>query len=153
MKRPLLLLVSVLISVLAVIGLAVYALTGSLDESLVIPGRETTFVIEPGTSFTAVSNALAARGMISRPRVLSVYASLTGKAGSVQAGEYRLKADMTIRDMLDAFLAGDVELHAFTIVEGWDTRELLAGMAANSAIRITVSDEDLLRFLSEIGAP
>jgi UPF0755 protein len=146
-------LVSVLVSVSAVAALALYAVIASLDETLAIPGDEMTFVIEPGTSFTAISNGLADRGIISRPRILSVYARLTSQAGSVQAGEYKLKPDMTIREMLDAFLAGNVELHAFTIVEGWNTRELLAGMAGNSAIRITISDEDLLRFLSEIGVP
>lgn len=146
-------LAAAILSLLAAAGAALYTVHASLEATLRLSGDATSFVIEPGMSFAAISNALSSQGIISRPRLLTVYASLTGKAGSVQAGEYSLKSGMTVREMLDAFLAGAVELHAFTIVEGWNIRELLAGMAGNPAIRSTVSSEDLPRFLAEIGSP
>lgn len=157
MNRRLLLTVIVFVSVIAVAALPLYVVVASLNEPLTIPNDEMTFVIEPGTSFTAISNALAAQGIISRPRGLRIYASLTGIAGSIQAGEYRLRQGMTAGDMMDAFLVGDVQLYSFTIVEGWNLREMLAAMAGSTAIRITINTEDLSRddlsqFLSEIGS-
>jgi UPF0755 protein len=152
-KRWLLLSGAMLASAIAVAALALFLVHASLDEPLTIANEEMTFVIEPGASFTAISNTLAAQGVISRPQGLRLYASLTGIAGSIQAGEYRLKQGMTARDMMDAFLVGDVQLHSFTIVEGWNLREMLAAMAGNTAIRMTISTEDLMRFLSEIGSP
>ncbi len=153
MKRWLLLSAWMLASSIVVTALGLYAVHASLDEPLTITNDDMTFVIEPGASFTAISNALAAQGVISGLRVLRVYASLTGKAGSMQAGEYHLKQGMTVRDMLDAFLVGDVQLHSFTIVEGWNAGELVAAMAGNGAISITISTEDLIRFLEGIGSP
>jgi UPF0755 protein len=151
-NRRLLLSVIAFVTAIAVASLPLYVVVASLNESLTIPNDEMTFVIEPGTSFTAISNALAAQGIISRPLGLRIYASLTGIAGSMQAGEYRLRQGMTARDLMDAFLAGDVQLHSFTIVEGWNLRELMAAMAGSTAIRTTISTEDLMKFLSEIGS-
>ncbi len=142
----------VLISSIAVAAIGLYLVVASLDERLAIPTGEKTFVVEPGASLTAISNSLAAEGIITRPWVLRVYGSLIGKAGSMQAGEYRFRQGMTVRDMLDAFMVGDVQLYSFTIIEGWNRREMLAAMAGNPAIAITLSDEDLIRFLEEIGS-
>jgi UPF0755 protein len=152
-KRWLLLSAAMLASVIVVAATVLYLVLASVDEPLTIANDEITFVIEPGTSFTAISNALAAQGTITMPRGLRIYATLTGKARSIQAGEYRLRQGMTAGDMLDAFLVGDVQLHSFTIVEGWNLREVLAAMAGNTAIRITITTEDLTRFLAEIGSP
>jgi UPF0755 protein len=152
-RRWLLLASAILALLIAVAALALYMVLASLDEPLTIANDDMTFVIEPGASFTAITNALVTQGIISRPRGLRVYASLAGIAGSVQAGEYRLTQGMTARDLMDAFLVGDVQLHSFTIVEGWNLREMLAAMAENPAIRITLNAEDLTRFLSEIGSP
>ncbi len=153
MKRWFLLSAVILASLVAVAALALYAVVASLDAPLTIANDQITFVVEPGASFTAISNELGAQGIVSRPWGLRVYASLSGIAGSIQAGEYRLTQGMTVRDMIDAFLGGDVQLYSFTIIEGWNVSELLAAMVGNSAIRITISAEDLTRLLSEIGSP
>jgi UPF0755 protein len=110
------------------------------------------FTISPGTPFSGVCNDLADRDVISRPFVLRWYARITRKAGAVQAGEYRIEPGTTSRELLNAFLVGNVQLHAFTIVEGWNFRELLAAMAANEAIVTTLDREDVPRLLDDIGS-
>jgi len=42
--------------------------------------------------------------------------------------------------VLDQFVAGDVKLYAFTILEGWTTRELMAALAGQPAITHTLAD-------------
>jgi UPF0755 protein len=53
---------------------------------------------------------------------------------------------------LSAFLAGDVQLHSFTIVECWTVRELLAAMASSEAIEATMTVEDIPALLEQIKA-
>jgi UPF0755 protein len=80
------------------------------------------------------------------------YASITGMASAVHAGEYRIEPGTTARSLLSAFLAGDVQLHSFTIVEGWTVRELLAAMASSEAIEATMTVEDIPALLEQIKA-
>lgn len=151
--RPLLtILAGAMATMLVVAAIALYLVDRSLDKPLRVTDEGMTFQIAPGTSFTAVSNSLAAQGVISSPRILRWYASATGKASAVQAGEYRLEKRMSVRDLLASFLAGNVQLYSFTIVEGWNFRELLGAMARNDAIETTINFEDTHRLLELIGA-
>lgn len=136
-----------------VIAVSLLLAVRSLDQPVTVEPGGMTFTILPGTPFAAVSNELAARGVVQHPRLLRWYARMTGKAGAVQAGEYLIEPGKSPRQLLDLFLAGNVQLYSFTIVEGWNLRELLASMAANDAVQQTLSIEDLPRLLEYIGAP
>ena len=148
MKRLFFLVSLAVLAILAILGLIA---NRSLNAPLDVPDDGMTFVIRPGMSFTAVSNSLAEQGIVARPRILRWYGSVTGKASSVQAGEYRITKDMSARDLLQAFLSGNVQLYSFAIIEGWNFRELLAAMAGNDAIQSTLTVEDVPRLLDELG--
>jgi cell division protein YceG involved in septum cleavage len=89
-KRWLLLSTGMLASLIVVAALALYLVLASLDEPLTIANEEMTFVIEPGASFTAISNALAAQGIISKPRGLRIY---TGWRVQIKAGHDHTRHD------------------------------------------------------------
>ena len=139
------------LAVVLAIGVALYT-TRSLNTPVNVPDTGMTFMILPGTPFSTVARELAADDVIAHPNLLRWYARITGKASAIHAGEYRIETGTTARELLDAFLAGSVQLHSFTIVEGWNFRELLAAMAANDAITSTLSDEDSAELLDSIGA-
>jgi peptidoglycan lytic transglycosylase G len=149
--RILTLAVAVLAGAVALVAIAAFVTIRILEQPLHVPQGGTTFAIAPGSSFTAVSNSLAEQGLVDYPQVLRWYASVTGKANAVQAGEYRLDESMTARTMLAAFLAGNVQLYSFTIIEGWNFRELLAALAGNDAIVSTLGPDDVPRLLEAIG--
>jgi UPF0755 protein len=130
-------------------SIALYAIR-SLNAPVAMDDSGMTFTILPGTPFSTVVRELAADDVIAHPNLLRWYARITGKASAVQAGEYRIESGITVRELLDTFLAGNVKLYSFTIVEGWNFRELLAAMAANDAITSTQGDEDVARLLSDI---
>jgi UPF0755 protein len=112
----------------------------------------TIFEIPSGAPFVAVSRALAERGIISHPRLFTLYARVKGQGGAIHAGEYLLEPGLTPRDLLAKFVSGQVLLHSFTIVEGWTFRELLANMARHEAITSTLEYEDWPRLMEQLGA-
>ena len=76
----------------------------------------------------------------------------TGKAGTVQAGEYRIESGTTPVDLLRQFTSGGVRLYSFTIIEGWNHRDLLKALQAHPQVAASMTDEDWPPLLSELGA-
>lgn len=123
-----------------------------LDTPLDVPDGGVTFEIAPGTPFSSVSRSLEQRGLIADDRVLRWYARWTGQASGIHAGEYQIDAGTTPRMLLDQFTSGNVKLYSFTIVEGWNHRELLAALQAHPEIQTTMTDEDWPPLLEELGS-
>jgi UPF0755 protein len=112
---------------------------------------DTVFEIRAGSSFSAVSRQLADAGILENPRLFSWYARLSGDAERIRAGEYRVAADTSPRELLEQFVAGDVLLYSFTIVEGWTARELIAALAHHEAVAATLDYEDWPALLERLG--
>ncbi len=122
-----------------------------LYSPLEIDQPELSFEIPAGSAFSRVSNELAQRGVIEHPRVYSWYARLTGQAASIRAGEYLLRDGVTPVELLDQFVAGDVRLYSFTIVEGWTFEELMAELAKSEILEATLTYEDWPALLGQLG--
>ncbi len=122
-----------------------------LEQPLTLPSGGKEFVIEPGAGLARVSERLSEEDIISQPRLLRWYGQLSGQA-AIKAGEYRLDAGLTSKTLLRKFVAGDVRLHALTIVEGWNVRELLQALADHPALSQTMTDADWPELLEAIGA-
>lgn len=121
-----------------------------LDTPLDVPDGGVTFEIPLGSPFSAVSRSLEERGLIDDDRVLRLYARWTGEASGIHAGEYRIAAGTTPRELLLQFTSGNVKLYSFTIVEGWNHRELLKALHAHPEISATMTDEDWPALLAEL---
>lgn len=124
-----------------------------LHQPAGIPEEGLAFEIEPGASFKKVSAELAERGVIDRPNWLQWYARYKGNAGMIRAGFYRLEFGDTPVDILRRFVDGQVELFSFTIIEGWNYRELLAAMGKSDVIVSSIVYEDWPTVLESFGSP
>jgi len=122
-----------------------------LDAPVAVPEQGLIYDIAPGTSFAAVSNDLGERGIISHPRLFRWFARFTGDASRVHAGEYRIETGTTPPQLLHKFVSGDVELHSFTIVEGWTYRDLVAGLRRHEAVVQSLGDDDWPGLLESLG--
>jgi len=142
------------IGVAACLAAAVVGLEFSrfLGTPLNVPAEGAEIEIRPGMAFGQVSNSLGERGIVSHPVMFRVYARLTNRAGSIHAGEYTIKPGTTPGALLDHFVAGDVRLYSFTIIEGWTFRELLAALAEDPVIIPTLHYEDWQALLESLGA-
>lgn len=142
-------------------GIAVFALVAALlatwrfvawvNAPLALEAS-TVFDVPPGSAFVTVSQELEGAGILDSARLFSWYGRLSGKAGSIHAGEYGLEPGLTPASLLDLLVKGEVRLYSFTIVEGWTYRELLAAIAAHEVLESNVSYEDWPRILESLGA-
>ncbi len=140
----------------AAIGLAVLGLTMQLNRFLQTPVNVDSagvfFEVRPGMAFGQISAALAAQGIIDQPTLFRMYARFSDKAGSVHAGEYQIAAGTTPRTLLDMFIAGDVRLYSFTIVEGWTFRELVDALNKDEVVVNSMVYEDWPALLEGLAA-
>ena len=112
-------------------------------------------VIEPGDSLPVVLRRLREVG-ISDGEVLEwrLLARQLGADGKLQVGEYALDATASPRSLLLAMRDGKVVRRMFTLVEGWNIRELRAalakvdGLAHDSA---ALDDAALMKALGHAG--
>ena len=152
MKRFLIIAVVLLLLAAAGAGAGYGYLQRYLATPLDVPANGEAINIEPGTPFSRVATELEARGLLEHPRVLAAYARWTGDAGRVHTGEYLIEPGATPATVLEKFTTGDVRLYSFTIVEGWNHRELLAALQAHPAVSSSLSRDDWPVLLAELGA-
>jgi len=103
-----------------------------LATPLSIPGGEQIFLLEQGATGTEIVEQLGVLG-VTRPgwqwRLL-----MRLEPGVYRAGEYRLEAGMTPREVLAKLSSGQVVQYRFTLVEGWTFKQLVAALAANPVL-------------------
>ena len=110
------------------------------------------FEVPAGAPLVTVTRSLAERELLPSPRLLYWYARLRGDATRIRAGEYEVSPGVTTIGLLDKFIAGEVYLHRFAIVEGWRFSELTNALAAHPAIESdTLADTDVMAALGRPG--
>ncbi len=145
------------VSVLAALGVGIastlWFISDFLESPVDVPLDGVRFDIPAGANFGDISRRLHTAGIIRWPRLFRTYARVTGRAGSAQAGEYLIESGTSPEQLLELFVRGEVLLYSFTIVEGWNNRDLLSALHAHPNIRATLYDDDWSAFLAELGAP
>lgn len=124
-----------------------------LGTPLAIPEGGYSLEIASGSSWSAVVRGLAADGIVEWPAMLSAYGQITGQAGRVKAGEYRLTPGLTPPSLLQLLESGRVVLHKVTLVEGWTVLEILRAIRAEPALTKTVEAEGASDLAREMGLP
>lgn len=125
-----------LLSLILLIALAAVAFwgwqryTGFADAPLVGTGGDKSIVVQSGDSLPVVVRKLADAGVDTGEAIeWRLLAKQLGAAGKLQVGEYALPEGLTPRALLQAMRDGKVISHRFTIVEGWNIRELRTALA------------------------
>ena len=114
-----------------------------------------SLVVERGDSLDSVLRRLRADGVATGDRVRwQVLARELGAAGRLQVGEYALKPGIAPRELLLAMRDGEVIRRMFTIVEGWNIRELRAALAKVDGLEhgtAQLDDVELMKALGHAG--
>ncbi|EDY86431.1 conserved hypothetical protein [gamma proteobacterium HTCC5015] len=95
-----------------------------------------------GASAIAVANDLAEQGVIEHAVLLRSYLRLTGQSRSLKAGEYAIEPDMNVMQLAERLVSGKAIQARFTIVEGWNIRELLSAIKAEPSLEHTLPKQD-----------
>ena len=111
-----------------------------------------TLVVERGDSLSSVVAKLRKAGVHVGHRLeWQALARELGAANRIQAGEYALAPSMTPRDLLIALRDGRVLNRRFTIVEGWNIRELRAALARNTEVGHETGNLDDAALMAKLG--
>ena len=144
-------LAGVVVIMVAVVAVTLYV-GRFMDTPVTVPDDGVSFEITAGSPFAAVSQDLEERGIIRDARLLQLYARWAGLASSIQAGDYRISAGTTPAELLKQFTSGAVQLYSFTIIEGWNHRDLLKALQKHPQVEPSMTDEDWPALLDELGA-
>ena len=119
------------------------------------PGPETLeLAIEPGTTPREVARLAVAAGARSDARLLYAWFRLSGQDRLIKAGNYEIPPGTTPRSLLQKLVRGEETLLAFTLVEGWNFRQVRAALARAEQLRpdaASLSDEALMARLGRPG--
>lgn len=113
-----------------------------------------SLVVARGDSLDKVLRTLQAQGVATGDRLQwQVLARQTGAAGKLQVGEYALSPDTTPNLLLQAMRDGKVVRRMFTIVEGWNIRDLRAALAKVDGLEHDSAKLDDAALMKALGDP
>jgi UPF0755 protein len=109
--------------------------------------------IEPGSSARAVAQAVTQAGASTSSTLLYAWFRLSGRARSIKAGYYEFGPGTTPRDLLDKMVRGDQALLSFTLVEGWNIREVLQAVRSSPDLVQDIEGVSTADLMARIGLP
>lgn len=81
------------------------------------------FVIQKGESTNSIAQRLQEMGLVKSANVFKVALKLSGQAGSIQAGDFKLAANMNMQEIIKVLQNGAVDRWV-TLLEGWRLEEM-----------------------------
>ncbi|UOF13201.1 endolytic transglycosylase MltG [Lysobacter capsici] len=113
-----------------------------------------TLLVERGDSLPTVVRKLRAAGVeVGEPMQWRVLAKQLGAAGRLQVGEYALEPGTSPRALLIAMRDGKIISYRFTIVDGWNMRDLRAALARATPLKQQIGQLDDSALMKALGHP
>lgn len=110
--------------------------------------------IPSGANFSTVVALLRKHGAIDRAWPFVLLARINGDHRRVKAGEFRVTARATPRQILDTLVSGEPLLYSVTFIEGWTFQRALAELRKHPRLRCVTagwSDQEIMTALGEGG--
>ncbi len=125
-----------------------------LASSLAVGDAPRVLEVQRGDSFARVVSNLTAQGMTrSHPWYWRALGWRSGTAKRLQAGEYEVAPGTTPAALLRQLHEGRVRQYRFTIVEGWNVRELRSELARRTDLRQSLAGVDDTTLMRDLGKP
>jgi UPF0755 protein len=109
--------------------------------------------VKPGSSARAVAQAVTQAGANTSSTLLYAWFRLSGQARSIKAGLYEFGPATTPRDLLDKMVRGDQALRSFTLVEGWNIRDVLQAIRSSPDLAQDIEGVSPADLMARIGLP
>ena len=122
------------------------------DAPMVGARDDTSLIVVRGDNLAKLLPKLRAQGIAPGDRLQwQVLARDTGASGRIQTGEYALTAATTPRALLVAMRDGKVVRRNFTIVDGWNMRDLRAALRKVPLLGQRLADMDDAALMEALG--
>lgn len=142
---------------LALIVLVGSALGGAaywwLHQPLELGTQPLELAIEPGTTPRGIARDAVAAGVRTDARLLYAWFRFSGQDRAIKAGNYEIPPGTTPIGLLQKLSRGEEALRAFTLVEGWNWRQVRQALAREEQLQhdaATLTDEALM---AQLGRP
>lgn len=114
----------VLFALLLIAGIAAESLYRYQLAAVPMPEGAVRVRIERGATLPAIAEAMRAAGIDLAPWRMQLAMRLRGDARAIRHGVYEFRAPVTMREILDKLVRGDVVIAQLTVIEGWTFRQL-----------------------------
>lgn len=141
-----------LMAVVFVAGFAWVSFQRWLVTPLAVPAEGVYYELQSGKSISYLAQDLAGKNLLEHPRWLGWYARYQQKE-KIHVGEYFLEANITPIQLLEKLNKGDVVLHQITLVEGWNFRQILAGLNAEPELKHLLANKTSAEQLALLNLP
>ena len=122
------------------------------DRPMALDQAPRTLLVDQGDGLNAVVRKLRRLGVAQGGGLAwKALATEMGVAGKLQVGEYAITAGLTPRQLLGRIARGEVIQRKFTIVEGWNFRDLRRVLAADPLIVHPATKLDNAALMSALG--
>jgi UPF0755 protein len=124
-----------------------------LGQPINVQGEPYYYQIKQGETLKQFSQNLYLAGVITRPKFLTWHGRLTRVASKIQVGEYAFKPGMTPREILHDISNGKTVQYSFTLIEGWNFRELMQELAKSEYLQHTLKGLNNEQIMEKLGYP
>lgn len=104
-----------------------------------------TVNIVSGSSPSTIGDQLESKGLIRSSSVFQFYVTLTGNSQKLQAGRYKLSANMSVGDIVGHLVKGENDIFMITILPGMTLKQLADPNIKNSLVDQGFSREEVER--------
>ena len=108
------------------------------------------FTIPSGYTIRQVAQELSDHGFIEDPVMFIALARLQGENTLIRAGEYLIKSSHTPKDLIQLFSKGDSILYSFTIIEGWNFKQLLMAIEQDPILVKTLQGLGIREIMAKV---
>lgn len=125
-----------------------------MNTPLSIDEQGYVYTVLSGSNLQQISDDLVDANLSLLPaEYLRIYGRLIHKAHLIKAGEYRIKANTTLPQLLELLIAGKVIQYSFTIVEGMTAQQLINMVAMDERFSKTLTDTSLTAVMKVLKLP
>lgn len=124
-----------------------------LETPLSLPAKGLLVTIPAGAAARDVAQQLNREHVLAHPELWALYARLSGRAGRIKQGEYRLEHGLTPAGLLDVLVAGHTVEYPVTLIDGWSFRQIMQALDSNPHLKHTLKPADYAGLIHSFGGP
>jgi len=109
------------------------------EEPLRVPEDGLYFTVQQGDSLANIAAKLREEGVLSHPRLLTLYGRFTGRDQAIKRGEYLIPEFSTARSLLLLLVSGEIVQYEVTLPEGITLSRALGILAAHPALGVALA--------------
>lgn len=135
------------------IGLAQfgYNFLNYMKSPMLAPNQSTVMIeVKSGMSADALMRSLREKLPNSNTQFLKIYGRLTGTLSDIKVGEYQITEGIRPADFWDMVIKGRSVQYSFTIIEGWNFKQMMAALAKSPNVVQTIETEKTAEEIMEL---